>query len=124
MSRRWRPASIRLCTGIEGSSQEPEVRIKTRIAPLCATISKERTGALCRCARQSSNMTNRTAFVTGASRGIGLACAKTLAAAGARVVLAARDRARLEAASQEIPGSAWIELDLTSPESIKGAFAQ
>jgi 3-oxoacyl-[acyl-carrier protein] reductase len=68
-------------------------------------------------------MTNRTAFVTGASRGIGRACARALAAAGARVVLAARDRARLEEASAEIPGSTWVELDLGSPESIKAAFA-
>src|SRR6478752_7096366 len=38
-------------------------------------------------------MLNKTAFITGASRGIGRACAKALAAAGARVVLAARDLA-------------------------------
>ena len=69
-------------------------------------------------------MTNRTAFVTGASRGIGLACAKALAAAGARVVLAARDSAKLEAAAAEIPAAIWVELDLASPESIKAAFAK
>src|SRR6185436_16007405 len=59
-------------------------------------------------------MTNRTAFVTGASRGIGLACAKALAAAGARVILAARDTAKLEAASAEIPGSSWVQIDMSS----------
>jgi 3-oxoacyl-[acyl-carrier protein] reductase len=69
-------------------------------------------------------MTNRTALVTGASRGIGLACAKALAAAGARVILAARDSAKLEAASAEIPGSTWVQLDLASAESIKEAFAK
>lgn len=69
-------------------------------------------------------MTNRTAFVTGASRGIGRACARALAEAGARVVLAARDRARLEEASAEIPGSTWVEIDLASPDSIKAAFAK
>ena len=69
-------------------------------------------------------MTIRTAFVTGASRGIGLACARALAEAGARVVLAARDTAKLEAASKEIPGSSWVELDLASPDSIKAAFAK
>lgn len=67
-------------------------------------------------------MTNRTAFVTGASRGIGLACARALAAVGAKVVLAARDRVRLEAAAAEIPGSQWVEIDLASPDSIKAAF--
>ena len=69
-------------------------------------------------------MTNRTALVTGASRGIGRACAKVLAEAGAKVVLAARDRAKLEAVSAEIPNSTFVELDLASPDSIKAAFAQ
>ena len=69
-------------------------------------------------------MTNRTAFVTGASRGIGLACAKALAGAGARVILAARDGAKLEAASAEIPGSSWVRIDMASQDSIKEAFAQ
>jgi 3-oxoacyl-[acyl-carrier protein] reductase len=69
-------------------------------------------------------MTNRIAFVTGASRGIGLACARTLAADGCRVVLAARDAAKLESVSAEIPGSAWVEIDLGSPESIRAAFAK
>jgi 3-oxoacyl-[acyl-carrier protein] reductase len=69
-------------------------------------------------------MTNRTALVTGASRGIGLACARALAESGARVILAARDRAKLEEASAQIPNSAWVELDLSSQDSIKAAFAQ
>ena len=69
-------------------------------------------------------MPNRTAFVTGASRGIGLACAHALASAGARVILAARDAAKLEAASAEIPGSTWVTLDMSSQESIKAAFAK
>jgi 3-oxoacyl-[acyl-carrier protein] reductase len=69
-------------------------------------------------------MTNRTAFVTGASRGIGLACARALADAGARVVLAARDAAKLQAASAEIAGSSWVQIDMASPESIKDAFAK
>jgi len=69
-------------------------------------------------------MPNRTAFVTGASRGIGLACAHSLASAGARVILAARDAAKLEAASAAIPGSTWVTLDMSSQESIKAAFAK
>lgn len=69
-------------------------------------------------------MTNRTAFVTGASRGIGLACARVLAADGCRVVLAARDAAKLEAASGDIPNSSWVEIDLGSAASIEAAFAK
>jgi 3-oxoacyl-[acyl-carrier protein] reductase len=68
-------------------------------------------------------MTNRTALITGANRGIGLACARALAESGAKVVLAARDRAKLEAASATIPNSTWVELDLSSHDSIKAAFA-
>ncbi len=66
----------------------------------------------------------RTAFVTGASRGIGLACAQALASAGTRVILAARDAAKLEAASAAIPDSTWVTIDLSSQESIKEAFAK
>jgi 3-oxoacyl-[acyl-carrier protein] reductase len=69
-------------------------------------------------------MTNKAALVTGASRGIGLACAKALAQAGARVILAARDTAKLDAAATQIPGSSWVHLDLTSPDSIKEAFSK
>jgi 3-oxoacyl-[acyl-carrier protein] reductase len=69
-------------------------------------------------------MTNRTALVTGASRGIGFACAQALATAGARVILAARDKERLEAAKAKIPGASFVELDLLSSDSIKEAFAK
>jgi 3-oxoacyl-[acyl-carrier protein] reductase len=69
-------------------------------------------------------MTNRTALVTGASRGIGLACARALAEAGAKVILAARDAAKLEQAAREIERAAWVVLDLSSHDSIKSAFSQ
>jgi 3-oxoacyl-[acyl-carrier protein] reductase len=69
-------------------------------------------------------MPQRTAFITGASRGIGRACAGALAEAGARVILAARDTAKLEEAAAAIPGSTIVQIDLASPESIKEAFAK
>ena len=40
------------------------------------------------------------------------------------MILAARDAAKLEAASAAIPGSTWITLDMASQESIKAAFAK
>jgi 3-oxoacyl-[acyl-carrier protein] reductase len=40
------------------------------------------------------------------------------------VILAARDRAKLEEASAQIPNSTWVEIDLSSQDSIKAAFAQ
>jgi 3-oxoacyl-[acyl-carrier protein] reductase len=68
--------------------------------------------------------TYKTAFVSGASRGIGLACARALAETGVHVVLAARDAAKLEDASREIPNSTWVTVDLSSADSIKDAFAK
>ena len=72
-------------------------------------------------------MHNRVAFVTGASRGIGKACALALADAGARVALAARHREKLEEVAAQIrsrSGEAYVvELDLASDDSIKSAFA-
>src|SRR5580704_4328723 len=73
-------------------------------------------------------MTNKTAFITGASRGIGRACALALAQVGARVVVAARDRVKLDEVAGEIRaggGEAFIvEIDLASADSIKAAFAE
>jgi len=73
-------------------------------------------------------MAQRTALVTGASRGIGRACALALAAAGNRVILAARDTAKLEevaAAIREKGGEAYISvLDLTSLDSIPTTIAE
>ncbi|MBN8730212.1 MAG: 3-oxoacyl-[acyl-carrier-protein] reductase [Acidobacteria bacterium] len=72
-------------------------------------------------------MTNRTAFVTGASRGIGRACALALARSGARVVVAARQREKLEEVAAEIHAlgaeAFVVEIDLASPDSIAQAFA-
>ena len=72
-------------------------------------------------------MTNRTAFVTGASRGIGRACALELARNGARVVLAARQREKLEEVATEVRAlgteAIVVEIDLSSAESIAHAFA-
>ena len=47
-------------------------------------------------------LTEKTALVTGASRGIGRSIARGLAAEGARVALCARDKATLETAAAEI----------------------
>lgn len=56
----------------------------------------------------------RTALVTGASRGIGHAIAKTLAEGGARVVVAARSEALLAEVAEEIGGRA-VPADIATP---------
>lgn len=73
-------------------------------------------------------MSNRTALITGASRGIGRACSLTLSAAGARVAVAARSRAQLEELAGEIRargGEACpVDMDLSNADSIKEAIAR
>jgi 3-oxoacyl-[acyl-carrier protein] reductase len=68
-------------------------------------------------------MSQRTALVTGASRGIGRACAISLSAAGHHVVLAARQMDKLETVAGEIRekgGQATvISLDLGSADNIR-----
>jgi 3-oxoacyl-[acyl-carrier protein] reductase len=51
-------------------------------------------------------LTGRVAVVTGASQGIGRACALKLAKCGASVALVARNREKLEAVAQEIAAAA------------------
>jgi 3-oxoacyl-[acyl-carrier protein] reductase len=70
-----------------------------------------------------ASLEGKTALVTGASQGIGRACAITLAKAGARVALAARNEAKLNELAAEIAafgGTAQsFVLDVASEESIK-----
>jgi NAD(P)-dependent dehydrogenase (short-subunit alcohol dehydrogenase family) len=65
------------------------------------------------------------AVVTGASRGIGLAIARTLHTQGARVTLMARDGEALEAAALGLGADvAWQAVDVTDPASVANAFAR
>jgi 3-oxoacyl-[acyl-carrier protein] reductase len=67
----------------------------------------------------------RVALVTGASQGIGRACALELARAGAKVALAARNQDKLKIVAAEIAAAGGqaeaFQLDVSSEESIKAA---
>jgi NAD(P)-dependent dehydrogenase (short-subunit alcohol dehydrogenase family) len=73
------------------------------------------------------DLSGRVAFVTGASSGLGSQFARTLARAGAGVVLAARRMERLKTQRAEIEAAGGdahvVELDVTDTDSIKAAVA-
>jgi len=72
------------------------------------------------------SLSGRIAFITGASQGIGQACALELANRGAAVALAARNQEKLNQLVQQITASggtaASFCLDVTDEEQIKSAF--
>lgn len=80
----------------------------------------------------SPSLHQRTAIVTGAGRGIGLAIAQTLAEAGARVVLLGRDLPRLQQAAASLPTNQpdsdttrthlCLAVDIADEAAVLGAF--
>ena len=75
----------------------------------------------------SIDLSGRVAFVTGASSGLGAQFARTLASAGAAVVLASRRVDRLKELRAQIEGEGGnahvIEMDVTDHDAIKSAVA-
>jgi NAD(P)-dependent dehydrogenase (short-subunit alcohol dehydrogenase family) len=71
---------------------------------------------------------NKKVLVTGASSGLGRHMAKTLAAAGAELVLAARNQAALAALVDELQATGAaahaVALDVSDEAQVKAAFAQ
>lgn len=80
----------------------------------------------------SFSLQGKVAVVTGASQGIGLACAAALSAAGADVVLVSRSEEKLEQAASGLPGrTAVLAADVADPatglravETAVGAFGR
>jgi|TARA_B110000263_G_scaffold185085_1_gene162642 3-oxoacyl-[acyl-carrier protein] reductase len=64
-------------------------------------------------------ISGRTALVTGASAGLGLACAQALAAEGVRVAVASRSTEKLAAAVATLDGDpVMLTVDLSDPASV------
>lgn len=69
------------------------------------------------------DLTGRLALVTGSSQGIGLALARGLAEAGAKVVLNGRDGAKLQAAQARVPGAVTAAFDVTDHAAVEAGIA-
>ncbi|MFJ2743851.1 oxidoreductase [Streptomyces sp. NPDC087440] len=69
------------------------------------------------------DLSGRTAVVTGGSSGLGLATARGLASAGARVVVPARRPGAARAALADVPGCEVLPLELTDLGSVRAAAA-
>ena len=74
------------------------------------------------------DLSGRVAIVTGGNGGIGLGMAKGLAAAGAAVVVAARNREKSERAVGELCAlgvlSSFMPLDVADPQSCRAMVAE
>jgi len=74
------------------------------------------------------NLKDKVALVTGASQGIGRVTALTLAEAGAKVALAARNAEKLNAVAAEISAAGGqalaVPMDVANAEQIKAGFKQ
>lgn len=72
----------------------------------------------------TTRLSGRTAVVTGASRGIGAGITSALAADGARVVMIARNEARLKEAAKHVKGAIPLACDVSDPKSVEKATRQ
>lgn len=66
----------------------------------------------------------KTALITGAARGIGLATARGLQEAGWQVALMDRDGPELAKAAAQLPEALVIEGDVSKPQDVAGAVAE
>src|SRR5579884_1557896 len=77
-------------------------------------------------ATKMAGVTGRVALVTGASQGIGRACALALAEGGALVALAARNEEKLAGVAQEIESkggqAATFRMDVANEDEVKSAI--
>jgi 3-oxoacyl-[acyl-carrier protein] reductase len=72
----------------------------------------------------SIDLAGRTAFVTGSTRGIGLAVARALHAAGAKVAIVGRDESRARVVAEEIgSGTAGVACDVAVASQVEAAIA-
>jgi 3-oxoacyl-[acyl-carrier protein] reductase len=69
-------------------------------------------------------LTDCRALVTGASRGLGRACAEALAGEGARVVICARGADAVSRAARETGAAGWVAADVSRADDVKRVVAE
>ncbi len=70
------------------------------------------------------DLTGKTAFVTGSTRGIGLAIAQTLHQAGAKVAIVGRERGKAESVATQVgEGAAGFACDVANGAQVEAAIA-
>jgi gluconate 5-dehydrogenase len=72
----------------------------------------------------SFDLSGRTALVTGSTRGLGLAIAHGLAAAGARVAINGRSADAAETAAAVIPGAVAAPFDVTDEDAVAAGVGE
>jgi NAD(P)-dependent dehydrogenase (short-subunit alcohol dehydrogenase family) len=70
------------------------------------------------------DLTGKTAFVTGAGRGLGRGCALALARAGADVIGAARTESELQSLCAEMDSGSYRVLDMLRTEELRKTIAE
>lgn len=68
-------------------------------------------------------LTDKIILITGGSKGIGLACAQSLADEGAKIAICSRSQANINTALALLPGAIGVTADLTNPDEAAAMVA-
>lgn len=68
-------------------------------------------------------LTNKTILITGGSKGIGLACARSFLAENARIAICSRSQTNINQALTQLPGAIGFSADLTNPDEAAAMVA-
>src|SRR5580692_10403692 len=114
MSRRWKSCAsdraLRISLTFCGATLESS----------CSRVRRIDNGAN----PMDLGLTDCKAFVAGASKGLGKACAKALAGEGARVFVCSRNLEELKRAAAEIGATGHAAADLSRPEDVNRVVAE
>lgn len=64
------------------------------------------------------------AFVAGASKGLGKACAKALIDEGSKVFVCARNPKEIEKTATELNAAGWVAVDVSRPDGVRRVIAE